>query len=74
MLLVRITHAHIHVSHSVLVSNMCATGAAARLYRKAKESEIEDAIAEFLRNAPHRPGGSKFEVRHAMRSGDDLID
>ena len=39
------------------------TGAAARTFRKAKENEIEEAIAEVLRNAPHRPGGSKYMVK-----------
>lgn len=43
---------------------MFTTGATARLYRKAKESEIEDAIAELLRLAPHRPGGSQHKVRY----------
>ena len=50
--------------NTVLINNLSSfpTGATARLYRKAKESEIEDAIAEVLRLAPHRPGGSKYKV------------
>jgi hypothetical protein len=39
-----------------------AIGATARIFKTCKEQEIEEAIAEVLRNAPHRPGGLKFTV------------
>jgi hypothetical protein len=34
-----------------------------RVHKKATESDVEHAVAEVLRYAPHRPGGSKFKVR-----------
>jgi hypothetical protein len=29
---------------------------------KVTESEIEEALSETLKHAPHRPGGSKYKV------------
>lgn len=37
-------------------------GASMKIYKKATEAEVEEAVAEVLRYAPHRPGGSKFKV------------
>ena len=48
----------------LIICYLCTIGATARIFRKTKENEIEEAIAEVLRNAPHRPGGSKFTVRY----------
>lgn len=33
-----------------------------KVHRKDKEVDIDEAIAEVLRHAPHRPGGSKYKV------------
>jgi len=32
------------------------------LHWNKKESEIEYELAEFVKHAPHRPGGAKFKV------------
>jgi len=37
-------------------------GACRSLHWNKKESEIEYELAEFLKHAPHRPGGAKFKV------------
>ena len=37
-------------------------GAAKKVYKRATDTDVEDAIAELLRNALHRPGGSKYKV------------
>ena len=37
-------------------------GACRTLYRNKKESEIEYELSEFMKHAPHRPGGAKFKV------------
>lgn len=37
-------------------------GAAKKVYKRATDTEVEEAVAEVLRNAPHRPGGSKYKV------------
>lgn len=49
-----------HNNHKCLL--MYIVGAARNRYRSAKESEIEYELAEFLKHAPHRPGGTKFKV------------
>jgi hypothetical protein len=54
------------ISSNVHFDTIFVTGATARNFRKAKESDIEDAIAEVLRNAPHRPGGSKYMVKYTF--------
>jgi len=42
--------------------------ATARIFKTSKEHEIEEAIAEVLRNAPHRPGGLKFTPKSKQHS------
>ena len=32
-------------------------------FKRADEQAIEEEIAEFLKHAPHRPGGLKHKVR-----------
>lgn len=33
-----------------------------KVHRQKTQLDVEDAIAEVLRHAPHRPGGSKYKV------------
>jgi len=41
---------------------MCVVGACRHLYQRKTEAEIEYEMSEFLKHAPHRPGGAKFKV------------
>lgn len=47
-------------------------GSTSRLFRKVKENEIEDEIAEVLRLAPHRPGGSHYAVCYCLYTCTDM--
>jgi hypothetical protein len=33
-----------------------------KVHRQKTQLDVEDAVAEVLRHAPHRPGGSKYNV------------
>jgi len=34
-----------------------------KMYKRSDEQMIEEEIREFLKHAPHRPGGPKHKVR-----------
>jgi len=36
------------------------TGTAMRVHSRVKKPQIEDTVGDVLRNASHRPGGTKF--------------
>jgi hypothetical protein len=52
------------IDYQVKISNLLLfyTEATLKMFKKAKESDVGEAVAEFLRNAPDRPGGLKFTV------------
>ncbi|CAG2218194.1 unnamed protein product [Mytilus edulis] len=43
------------VLHKVIIK------ACTRVHKNAKESEVDEAISDFLRHAPHQPGGTRYK-------------
>ena len=33
-----------------------------RVHQRCTETEVNDAIIDFLKHAPHQPGGNKYKV------------